>query len=262
MMMRCIILGVIMRYQNNLGRQENFASTLDFIDRMNAAPDELAVVDELAMVAGRYGLTHMLGGIVPLHRISAQELSRAILLMRWPQEWARRYIDREYAFVDPVMRRLASMPQCLRWRDCFNSVPRSAATDRIVGEASECGLVDGIAVPFVTLEGRIAAISFGGRNVELGPEGLHVLPLVTSFALGRILRLRAAGSRAAEFGLTPRERECLAWVAQGKTQWEISVILMVSESTIEKHLLHARTKLGAATRAQAIAEAARMRLIG
>ncbi len=61
--------------------------------------------------------------------------------------------------------------------------------------------------------------------------------------------------------LTPRERECLNWAAHGKSEWEISQILGISEHTSEKHLLNAKTKLGAANRVHAVAEAIRRGLI-
>ena len=36
--------------------------------------------------------------------------------------------------------------------------------------------------------------------------------------------------------LSQRERECLSWAARGKTAWETSRILTVSESAVKKHL--------------------------
>jgi DNA-binding CsgD family transcriptional regulator len=53
--------------------------------------------------------------------------------------------------------------------------------------------------------------------------------------------------------LTDRERDCLAFVADGRTDWEISELMGISESTTRVHLNHARRKLGAVNRAQAVA---------
>lgn len=57
--------------------------------------------------------------------------------------------------------------------------------------------------------------------------------------------------------LTRREVECLSWAANGKSEWEISQILGISEHTSEKHLLNAKTKLGTVNRVHAVAEAIR-----
>ena len=56
--------------------------------------------------------------------------------------------------------------------------------------------------------------------------------------------------------LTDRERDCLAWAAEGKTEWEIGQILSIAESTVDSHLSRVRAKLGANTRTQAVAHRA------
>lgn len=61
--------------------------------------------------------------------------------------------------------------------------------------------------------------------------------------------------------LTEREREVLALVADGKTDWEISVILGVSETTARFHVDNARRKLDAVNRTQAVARLVAARLI-
>ncbi|MBY3123131.1 helix-turn-helix domain-containing protein [Rhizobium laguerreae] len=35
--------------------------------------------------------------------------------------------------------------------------------------------------------------------------------------------------------LSPREKECLLWIAQGKTSWETAVIMGISENTVAFH---------------------------
>ena len=55
----------------------------------------------------------------------------------------------------------------------------------------------------------------------------------------------------AAFGLTPREAEVLLWVAQGKTNAEVAVILDMSHGTVKKHLEHVFEKTGAENRAAA-----------
>jgi DNA-binding CsgD family transcriptional regulator len=56
-------------------------------------------------------------------------------------------------------------------------------------------------------------------------------------------------------GLTGREAEVLAWVAQGKTNREIGMILGASARTVQKHLEHVFQKIGVETRTAAILRA-------
>lgn len=62
--------------------------------------------------------------------------------------------------------------------------------------------------------------------------------------------------------LTRRQIECLTWVADGKTDWEIGEILSIQESTVHSHIKDPKKKLGAVTRAQAVVEAFKAGLIG
>ena len=62
-------------------------------------------------------------------------------------------------------------------------------------------------------------------------------------------------------GLNDREIEVLTWVARGKTSAEIAKILSLTKRTVDFHTDNARTKLGAATRTEAVIKAASGRLI-
>ena len=48
----------------------------------------------------------------------------------------------------------------------------------------------------------------------------------------------------AKQALTPREEEIMRWVAEGKTNWEISIILHVSLNTVKFHLKNVYEKMG------------------
>ena len=50
--------------------------------------------------------------------------------------------------------------------------------------------------------------------------------------------------------LTPREREVAALIAQGKTNREIAIILVITERTADTHVQHILNKLGVGSRAQ------------
>ena len=56
------------------------------------------------------------------------------------------------------------------------------------------------------------------------------------------------------FGLSPREAQVLDWVAQGKTNKEIGVILELSPRTVQKHLEHIYRKIYVESRTAAAAK--------
>ena len=61
----------------------------------------------------------------------------------------------------------------------------------------------------------------------------------------------SAGPLEEVLGLTPRVAETLLWLAQGKTNGEIAIILGNTESTVKKHVLEIFDKLGVETRTAA-----------
>jgi DNA-binding CsgD family transcriptional regulator len=64
-----------------------------------------------------------------------------------------------------------------------------------------------------------------------------------------------------ELLVSARELDCLRWTAAGKSAWEASVILGISERTVRFHLNAAREKLDCTTTTQAVAKAISHRLI-
>lgn len=77
---------------------------------------------------------------------------------------------------------------------------------------------------------------------------------------------QAAGSspitlrRCPAGALSERERQIMAWVAQGKTNPEIGCILCISEFTVKNHLKSIFSKLDVTNRAQAVARMSRLAL--
>lgn len=74
-------------------------------------------------------------------------------------------------------------------------------------------------------------------------------------------KLQTAGAPTTAHSLTPREQEVMAWVARGKSAWEIGEILHISKRTVDEHVQAAIRKLGAANRTQAVAIALLHRII-
>ena len=91
--------------------------------------------------------------------------------------------------------------------------------------------------------------------------GRHLLLLSPSNVAPPPRREQADG-RSGVRGPTSRERQILALLAGGDTDVQIAAKLDLSPATVQTHVRNAKAKLGARTRAQAVAMALRDRLIG
>lgn len=88
---------------------------------------------------------------------------------------------------------------------------------------------------------------------------LGAAPLLTE--LGAAGSAPARGRERAEAPLTPREREILVLVAEGRSNGEIGKQLFISTKTVSVHVSNLLGKLGAATRTEAAAVARRRSLL-
>jgi len=91
-------------------------------------------------------------------------------------------------------------------------------------------------------------------------QGMSVLsPQVTRQVLKAALSSEPGHSP--ESGLSAREMEVLACLAQGKTTAQIASELYISENTVKTHVRHILEKLTASNRAEAVSKATQMGLI-
>jgi DNA-binding response OmpR family regulator len=103
------------------------------------------------------------------------------------------------------------------------------------------------------------------KGRQLGADDYITKPIDFEM-MAAIIKARLAGIArsplwAKAVSLNDREVEVLTWVARGKTSAEIAKILGLTKRTIDFHIDNARSKLGAATRTEAVIKAASDRLI-
>ena len=140
------------------------------------------------------------------------------------------------------------------WSRPFDHPIQRQMQDRLQGM-----ITGGLVIPLHAPGLRLAAAFLGSELPRDELERLDretrpaVFQLTSSFD-ARMSELLGRRSED-EAGLTRRERECLLWAARGKTAWETSKILAISESSVKKHLFSGARKLDARTGTQAVAAA-------
>jgi DNA-binding CsgD family transcriptional regulator len=121
------------------------------------------------------------------------------------------------------------------------------------------------AATVLKLPRHVGEAAFFGMAASSSPVGnndslLRQLRVLGSYFHEHILRLHGHHSER-QILLSARELDCLKWTAEGKTAWEASVILGITERTVRFHLNAAREKLQCTTTAQAVAKAVKDNMI-
>jgi LuxR family quorum sensing-dependent transcriptional regulator len=176
---------------------------------------------------------------------------------RTPPGWRARYLEADHASYDGVFRHAAAGGPKTTWAECRRQAQRNE--DRralqVFAEAAEFGLTDGLIMPIHGLGDLPAAVSFGGRDIDLSDDAQASLYVVGALAYETLRRL-VEGIKPIPPTLTPQELRVLRWTAEGKSAATIGVILSLSTHTVQGHHKHIRAKYGVSTMMQVVVLAA------
>ena len=145
----------------------------------------------------------------------------------------------------------------------FRDLPDGGRTSFTVTEmAWPAGLYDGIGMSIRSGHGRVVGhIALNAcRDGTFGDEHRDLLALLNrplAVAVGDTAPTRWSQ----RFGLTARELEVLDLVAQGHTNRQIAEALVISPSTVRRHVEHVLAKLGVVSRTAAAVKASRHGLV-
>jgi LuxR family quorum sensing-dependent transcriptional regulator len=117
----------------------------------------------------------------------------------------------------------------------------------------EFGVQDTLAIPCFGPFNTASGVSIWFEHRDFSPEQASALRLAGTLVLEQMRALKEPLKPQLP-KLSNREHECLAFVAEGKSDWEISVILSLSQATVHQHIENAKRKLGVRTRPHAVAK--------
>jgi DNA-binding NarL/FixJ family response regulator len=130
----------------------------------------------------------------------------------------------------------------------------------------------GVDLPVILTSAKRTAPLDRVTGLMLGADDYVAKPFDHGELLARVRRsLRRSGAptangtgngpREVEHRLSPREKEILGLLAEGKSQSQIAASLVISPKTVATHIQHVLSKLGVNSRAQAVATAFRLGLV-
>lgn len=132
---------------------------------------------------------------------------------------------------------------------------RNCKPYNLVYQPSEQASVCSVFIPLKTNGHEFAALTLG-VDTRLGTDKIEKLTWYWQILAIYIYDAccRFFSPSGPEFHLSKREQECLEWACQGKTSWEISQILGISERTVNFHMSNCIHKTDSVNRQQLIAK--------
>lgn len=232
----------------------------ELLSAIDALRDATEIPALLGKLLDMYGLRSVayLGSSV-----TGQPADGPYLAVTYSPAWVEHYKAEHFVNVDPAIQIGLRRMLPIDWSE-FDR--KNDKVRRLFGEASEFGLGRrGISLPVHGRHGDRALLSITSDATDRDWRQLRLIYMRDFQVLALHMHqavLRLAGGQATEHAsLSRRERDCLLWIAEGKTYWETSVILGLSEHTVRCYLESARHKLGAANNTHAVNKAAKASLL-
>lgn len=242
-----------------------YEDLIESIDHADSSSDLYCLLEE---TCNRLGITYITYGTTLPVSFKSQTI---FVLSNKPADWQQDYESNDFIGADPRIIRARKQITPVIWRDIR---PKNEQEKRVMETIARYGFCDGM-----TLSARNTRNEFGflhltfmqkgkklsSRLAYLAPYMQLLMNYIHTAGYEIFLREHALGAdeelRPLDVRLTDRERECLIWLAEGKTTWEIAQILKVKESTINNHLTQASNKLHTNNRAHTVAKAIAMKFV-
>jgi len=197
-------------------------------------------------------------------RVGGSPVQYPFVRTTYDTQWVSYYLLNDLASIDPVVQVGFQTDKPFRW----DSLAGHATFREMAAHAQKFGIsMMGYSVPIVDKKHRrsLLSVSCSARqdawtriideiqcDVDAFSFDIHQKAVTEAYSRDRLFNVD---------DFSPRELECLRWIAKGKTYVEIAIILNISDHTVRTYLKTVRMKLGSVTLAQAVSKAEQHGLI-
>ncbi|MER9052321.1 LuxR family transcriptional regulator [Mesorhizobium sp. M0923] len=184
------------------------------------------------------------------------------VMLNYPDEWQQRYFEMGYDKLDPIIKTSRKRAGAFRWSEVYNDASTTEDERRVFDEAATFGLRSGISIPLHRPDGSFAVVSFAQVwGHEFQNITITYLELVALHFHLRVAEFANSSGTEEPPSLSQREKECISWVARGKSSWEIGKILEISDNTVNFHIKNVMRKFDVSSRTAAAIKAAKVGII-
>ncbi|HEV3184425.1 MAG TPA: LuxR family transcriptional regulator [Xanthobacteraceae bacterium] len=230
-------------------------TAFELIDDFERTRTPEEVVEQLASALSVFGYSTILITGVPE---PPQRVEPYFLMNGWPRGWSGHHADASYYADDPAAAWCRRTINPFEWSQPMGEPERAPRAAAVVPVAEDLDMKKGFLVPVIRASGSTSCVTMAGERPEIESRARRAVYMLSLYAHARAVSLLdcsdGAGPRR---DLTLREREVLQWIAAGKSSWDVSVILGISERTVNWLISRATRKLNAVNRTHAVVNAIR-----
>lgn len=231
--------------------KKELMETLDIIQHLlsckNEADIKILLERTKELVCGEYSIC----GLVT-HDSNGLEDVVNIINGSYPEEWFTAYKEKRLYTIDPIVWHHYKFSETQMWIDTYKRYADKASPEFIY-DAGSFGLNYGISSSIKSPHNRLVSIvSVANSRNHFGTHQKIIVDILAPYFHQALIRLCKEAKRQLPL-LTPIEKEIIKWTKEGKTGWEISMILNISEWTVKFHMKNIKNKLDAINETQAVA---------
>lgn len=236
-----------------MGSSNGFLQWLaEYRQRMLAVESSVQALDIIRDETMRHGFDVFAFGVK-----RATPFTRPSTRMRgtYPDAWISIYRDKNYGAIDPTIEQALRTTRMVVWSDTLRE-----EHPLFFEEAKEHGLCEGVTLSNKGPDNAVRFLSFSRRHGGVtDTEGARIgiaFKWMLDILVETLIRIEDDIVVGEATSLTRREKEILQWTADGKSSGEISMILDISENTVNFHLKGIQRKFHAPNKTFAAAYAA------
>ncbi len=244
----------------------DWGEAVDFLADVDQIKDVPTLKKEFSRNIDQYGLTsYICSGSLR----NPKSLEYDVLVDELPEGFLEAFD--ECMPDNPSSELLITSSKPFVWSDLHKALGAAArGLSETAAVAHSFGMSDGLCVPIHRPGGYVGAMGMCGPALSINKQATILLQLMAVHFHDRACELlgkdvsalcsqskksKTSRTKKDSSALSPRERECVAWVAEGKTDWDIGEILGISQSTAHFHVENAKKKLQVPTRVQLVVKA-------
>lgn len=239
-------------------KAEDYEDLLSSIDAIEDCKSKSELLDTLSNYLSRFDVNHVTMGLILNPALVSHDVTK-LGVSNFPGEFYKAWVDDDLIFHDPILTYALRSKSAFGWREAYNHADRYGR--RTMDRAAETGLQNGYVVPIFGPKQPIGMVSLALEHSISDPNIRATIEIPIIHAYGKLLTFLDPVKLPQTAMLTSREVDVLHYVAAGKTNWEIGVILNISENTVKKIIKHILRKYGTSSRTHAVALAIRQGLL-